>query len=153
MLAYAKANPGKLGVAVTSVGGIGHIGLLQLADRAGVEFNIIPYKSEPESIPPTLQGDVQTNYMSGGQIKQHIDSGRVLALATSGLERWNRFPTVPTVNESAVAGWTGSFWLGVIAPADIPGDALNKIYAAYDAGLKNAEVQKRFTDIGFLAVG
>jgi len=101
MVAYAKANPGKLEYGHTGTGTTPHLAVEEFAEKAGIQLNPIPYKGSAELVPAILGGHIRV--MSGTlDVAPHVQSGKLRLLATLGSQRSKAFPDVPTVKES---GW------------------------------------------------
>src|SRR5262249_47727881 len=123
-IAYAKANPGKLNVSGGSAFSDGYFGLLQLKAVAGIDFLLVPTKSSAEGIPAQLNGLLDVSVFNGA-VKPQVDSGKLIPLAVTGRERWDQFPTMPTILE---LGYDLSFHTasGVIGPAKMQPAVVNK---------------------------
>jgi tripartite-type tricarboxylate transporter receptor subunit TctC len=101
MVAYAKANPGKLEYGHTGTGTTPHLAIEEFSDKAGIQLNPIPYKGSAELVPAILGGHIRM--MSGTlDMAPHVQSGKLRLLATLSSQRNKAFPNVPTVKES---GW------------------------------------------------
>jgi tripartite-type tricarboxylate transporter receptor subunit TctC len=101
MVAYAKANPGKLEYGHTGTGTTPHLAVEEFAEQAGIKLAPIPYKGSAELVPALLGGHIRV--MSGTlDVAPHVQSGKMRLLATLGSQRSKAFPNVPTVKES---GW------------------------------------------------
>ncbi len=101
MVAYAKANPGKLEYGHTGTGTTPHLAVEEFAEKAGIKLNPIPYKGSAELVPAILGGHIRV--MSGTlDVAPHVESGKLRLLATLGSQRSKAFPNVPTIKES---GW------------------------------------------------
>lgn len=101
MVAYAKANPGKLEYGHTGTGTTPHLAVEEFAEKAGIKLNPIPYKGSAELVPAILGGHIRV--MSGTlDVAPHVQSGKLRLLATLGSKRAKAFPDVPTIKES---GW------------------------------------------------
>ncbi|TNF62510.1 MAG: tripartite tricarboxylate transporter substrate binding protein [Burkholderiales bacterium] len=101
MVAWAKANPGKLEYGHTGTGTTPHLAVEEFAEKAGIKLNPIPYKGSAELVPAILGGHIRV--MSGTlDVAPHVQSGKLRLLATLGSKRSKAFPDVPTIKES---GW------------------------------------------------
>jgi tripartite-type tricarboxylate transporter receptor subunit TctC len=152
LVAYAKANPGKLNFAGTEPGGVRHFLLERIHAATGIRMTNVPYKGDAASLTDRLSGIVEIGISAGG-FKPHIDSGKLVALATTGPARMQEFPSVPTLEESGYKGFTLTSWFGLVAPAGTPPDIMSKLNAALNTGLKSPEVIRLLAQQGFLPVG
>lgn len=139
LVAYAKANPGKLNFGSTGVGSTGHFALELLNVIAGTQITHIPYKGEAQLIQATFAGEIHLFFTSGG--KQYADAGKLQVIASSGNTRWKLFPERPTMKESGV-DVVITQWMGVVAPPGTPADILNKLAGAFSTAMKAPHVMK-----------
>ncbi|MBM3347924.1 MAG: tripartite tricarboxylate transporter substrate binding protein, partial [Betaproteobacteria bacterium] len=152
LVTFAKANPGKLNFAGTEPGGVRHFLLERIHAATGIRMTNVPYRGDTASLADRLAGIVEIGISAGG-FKPHIDSGKLVALATTGPARMQEFPTVPTLEESGYKGFTLTSWFGLVAPAGTPPDIMSKLNAALNTGLKSPEVIRLLAQQGFLPVG
>src|SRR5204863_459276 len=120
LIAYAKANPGKLSNASSSNGSPGHVSGELFKYMTGTEVVHVPYKGGAPAIGDLIAGNVQLMFESTNSIAPHVKAGRVRALAVTGLQRAHSLPDVPTMIEAGVPGYEVNAWSGVIAPAGLP---------------------------------
>ncbi|HEY4542420.1 MAG TPA: tripartite tricarboxylate transporter substrate binding protein [Noviherbaspirillum sp.] len=146
MIAYAKANPGAINNA-TAGPGTGHdlMGNL-LNTMAGIKTTQVHYRGAGPALQDVLAGNAHCIF-GGGDVKQYVVSGKLKALATSGMKRDDNFPGVPTMDEAGVKGYDISWWQGLAAPAKTPQPVLAKLTAAAQAALKEPDLQKRAGDL------
>ena len=127
LIAYAKANPGKLLNASSSNGSPGHVGGELFKFMTGTDIVHVPYKGGAPAINDLMAGRVQLMFESLNSISSFARSGAVRALAVTGDHRSTAFPDLPTVAEAAVPGYSAPTWSGVIAPMRSP--AMRQFYA------------------------
>ncbi len=151
LVAYAKANPGKLNYGTNGIGSSIHLYMELLMAATGTEMTHIPYKGQTESIPDRLSGTTHF-WFGAAEAKPFIEKGQLVAIVTSGPQRMKEFPDTPTLIESGV-NLTLKAWLGVVAPPGTPPDVITKLNAAFAAALNSAEVRKRFEFAGHVGVG
>jgi tripartite-type tricarboxylate transporter receptor subunit TctC len=148
MLAYLKANPGKLTIGHPGNGSTNHLALLQLQKAAGVKFNIIPYKSNGLALNDLLGGQID------GVIDQiptsigHIREGRLTAVAVTTAKRARQLPDTPTLAQSGVTGFDETTPLVLMAPAGTPVEIVNKLNAAVADAIADPTVGKREAELG-----
>ena len=148
LVAYAKANPGKLGYATSGIGTSNHLAAELLQSVAGIELTNIPYKGSSQIVPDLLSGTVIMSMESSlATTLQHIRSGKLKALAVTSPTRAKALPDVPTVAESGSPGFAVETWFGLVAPAATPAAVVQKLHDAWAKGAKTAEAQAAFDNI------
>src|SRR3954447_9554710 len=148
LIAYAKANPGKLSNASSSNGSPGHVGGELFKFMTGTNIVHIPYRGGAAAINDLIAGRVQIMFESLNSIAPHARSGSVRALAVTGERRSPGFPDVPTVAEAGVPGYAAPTWSGVIGPAGIPRPVVDKLNAAINRAVQSPTFKERFASIG-----
>ena len=148
LIAYAKANPGKLSNASSSNGSPGHVGGELFKFMTGTEIVHIPYRGGAPAINDLIAGRVQLMFESLNSISPHARQGSVRALAVTGEHRSPGFPDIPTLAEAGVPGYAAPTWSGVIGPAGIPRPIVDKLNAAINRAIQSASFKERFAVIG-----
>jgi tripartite-type tricarboxylate transporter receptor subunit TctC len=148
LVAYAKANPGKLLNASSSNGSPGHVGGELFKFMTGTEIVHVPYKGGAPAIQDLIAGRVQLMFESLNSIAPHAKSGTVKALAVGSDHRSAAFPDLPTIAESGVPGYEAGTWTGVIAPAGVPRPIVDKLNAAINKAITMPNFKARFAQIG-----
>jgi tripartite-type tricarboxylate transporter receptor subunit TctC len=148
LIAYAKANPGKLLNASSSNGSPGHVGGELFKFMTGTEIVHVPYKGGAPAINDLLAGRVQMMFESLNSIAPFARSGAVRALAVSGDHRSAAFPDLPTVAEAGVPGYSAPTWSGVIAPAGVPRPIIDRLNAAINRALQSQAMRQFYASIG-----
>jgi tripartite-type tricarboxylate transporter receptor subunit TctC len=148
LIAYAKANPGKLSNASSSNGSPGHVSGELFKHMTGTEIVHVPYKGGAPAIADLIAGNVHLMFESTNSIAPHVRAGRVRALATSGSRRSKSFPDLPTIAEAGVPGYEVNAWTGVIAPAGLPRPVLEKLNAAVNAAIEEPQTKQRLFELG-----
>ena len=152
LIAYAKANPGKLSNASSSNGSPGHVGGEMFKFMTGTEIVHVPYKGGAPAINDLIAGRVQLMFESLNSIAPFARSGQVRALGVSGEKRSPAFPDLPTIAE-AVPGYSAPTWSGVIAPAGVPRPIVDKLNAAINKAIQSATFKERIAAIGDAPAG
>ena len=147
LIAYAKANPGKLNGGSSGIGGTSHLALELFKSITHINIVHVPYKGEGESIPALMGDQIQMTITPAGP-KQFVDAGRLRVLATTGKERWSVFPDTPTVMEAGVPEFSFTLWIALIAPPGTPSDVVAKLNSAFNGALKSPEVLRRLQAVG-----
>jgi tripartite-type tricarboxylate transporter receptor subunit TctC len=148
LIAYAKANPGKLLNASSSNGSPGHVGGELFKFMTGTQIVHVPYKGGAAAIQDLIAGRVQVMFESLNSIAPHAKSGSVKALAVGSDHRSAAFPDLPTIAEAGVPGYEAGTWSGVIAPAHLPRPVVDKLNAAVNQAIQSPNFKARFAQIG-----
>lgn len=126
LIAYAKANPGKLNYGTPGNGTSGHLSGEYLKVRAGIDVTHVPYRGTGGVVPDLLGGNLQMAVDNLPAYLQHVRAGTMRMLAVTSAERWFAVPEVPTVQESGISNFEAVAWFGVQAPARVPQAALDR---------------------------
>ena len=148
LIAYAKANPGKLLNASSSNGSPGHVSGELFKYMTGTRIEHVPYKGGSMAINDLIAGHVQLMFESLNSIAPFARSGRVRALAVTGARRSPGFPDLPTIAEAGVPGYEAGTWSGVIGPAGMPRPVIDKLNAAINQVISSPAFRDRFALIG-----
>jgi tripartite-type tricarboxylate transporter receptor subunit TctC len=127
LIAYAKANPGKLNFANSGTGGAPHLAGVEFAQRTGVQWAYIPYKGGSAAVTDVIAG--QSNVLFNGMLATYpsVKSGRLRGLAVSSATRVPSAPELPTVAESGLPGFETGSYQGLLAAAGTPRDIVTKL--------------------------
>ena len=147
LIAYAKANPGKVNMASNGAGNLTHISGELFKMMAGVDLFHVPYHGELEAQADLLAGRAQVMFDPIISCLGQIKAGKLRALAVTTPKRIDSLPGVPTVGET-VPGYEVTGGLGVGAPRDTPAEVIDKLNAAIDAGLNDDAVRGRLIQLG-----
>jgi tripartite-type tricarboxylate transporter receptor subunit TctC len=147
-LADARARPGAISYASAGPGSSVHMvtALFELA--AGVKLNHIPYKGSGPALVDLISGQVQVMFDNMSSGMPHVQSGKLRALAVTGPRRDPRFPSVPTIAESGVPGYSGTSWFTLAAPRSMPAALVDKLNRDVQAALANPETAARLDKLG-----
>ena len=144
LVAYAKANPGKLNFGSSGNGTISHLTGEMFNTLNGTQITHIPYKGSAFVFPDLLSGQISVMYDSTISIGSLVKSGKVKALAVTGAKRSVLVPELPTVAESGYPGFESTNWFGFFAPAATPKDILARLNAAAVKVLAAPDLHARF---------
>ena len=147
LVAYAKAQPGRLTYASSGPGSLQHIAAELFKSMAGVDLVHVPFKGSGHAVVDLVAGQVDMNFDSIPATIQHIKSGKLRALAVTSARRASAFTDVPTIAESGYPGYDLTTWWGLFAPAGTPEDVLERVHADAVAALRNPEVRERFAGL------
>jgi tripartite-type tricarboxylate transporter receptor subunit TctC len=145
--AFAKANPGKLNMAV-GIGGSSHVFAERIRAAMGIDFAIIGYKGSAQSYIDLAAGRIDLVLATD---KSLVESGKLVALATTGRERWSSLPKVPTLTEAGVPV-AGTLWLSVIAHKNTPPEIVARLNSAFSAAVRTPEFIKKIEGTGYAAM-
>ena len=148
LIAYARANPGKLNMAVGGVGSVDHVTGNLLKQAAGIDFQLIPHNGAAPATAAVLGGHIETA-MLAINLEPQAASGKLLRLATASPKRLAEAPEWPTVAESGVPGFAGvTSWVGVFAAPGTPRDIIMKLNGAINAALNDPATRARVQNVG-----
>ncbi|HZF77789.1 MAG TPA: tripartite tricarboxylate transporter substrate binding protein [Acetobacteraceae bacterium] len=148
LLAFARANPGRLNYATPGNGTSGHLSGEYLKARAGVDLTHVPYRGTGALIPDLIGGQVQMAVDNLPAYLPHVRDGRLRMLAVTSAERWFAVPEVPTVQEGGVPDFEAVAWFGLQAPARTPRPALERLSAAVLEIVRDPATVTRLRDLG-----
>ena len=131
LVAYAKANPGKLRFGSSGVGTANHLAGELLANLAQIDLKHVPYKGAGPALTALMSGEIQIMITAFSSALQHINSGRFRALAMCSRERSPSLPDVPTAKEAGIDGYEVSNWYGILAPGGTPHDIISRLNGAW----------------------
>jgi tripartite-type tricarboxylate transporter receptor subunit TctC len=143
LIALAKATPGKLNFASTGTGTSTHLAAALFATMAGVALTAIPYKGVAPAVTDLLGEHVDLMFCPTASVVGLVHEGKLRALAVTSVKRSALFPQLPTVAEAGLAGYAAELHYGIVAPAGTPRPIVQKLNAALNAALANAEVKNR----------
>ncbi len=152
LIAYAKANPGKLSWSSSGNGGLPHLtgALLNLVTK--INTHRIPYKGSMPAFNDLLAGRVQYNIDAVSIGLQHVKAGRLLALATTGPARLPFLPDVPALKET-LPGLEVLNWYGMMLPAGTPQEVVTQLHAEIFKAMKTPEIHAKLVSYGFDPIG
>ena len=148
LVAYGKANPGKINWASSGNGAGGHLGLVLFAKNAGIQVVHVPYKGSSGARTDVLGGQVQMMFDAVPTMVQNVRAGKVRAIATTGKKRSDVMPDVPTMNEAGVPGYDAPIWLGFMAPTGTPRPVVDKLNGDIARVVTRPDVKKAWFDQG-----
>jgi hypothetical protein len=147
-IAYAKANPGKLNYASQGNGSVSHIGTEIFKQITGVDMVHVPYKGSGPAVQDVLAGQVQVFITTPPSVMQHVQSGKLKALAVTGKTRHPGMPDVPTTAEAGLPIFQLESWVALYAPAKTPASVVAKLSEDVKKSLALPEVKERADTAG-----
>jgi tripartite-type tricarboxylate transporter receptor subunit TctC len=153
LIAYAKANPGKVNYASSGHGAAAHLSAELFRSMAKVDIVHVPYKGAAPALQDLIAGHTQMMFATAASVVPHIQSGRVRALAVTTIKRTALFPDLPTVDELGLKGFEATTWHGLVAPARVPKEVITTLHSAMATALADAAVRKSLGALGVDIMG
>jgi tripartite-type tricarboxylate transporter receptor subunit TctC len=148
LIAYAKANPGKLNYASTGNGTSNHLSFELFKNMTKTFVTHIPYKGSAPAVTDLIGGQVQVMFDNTPNVLPHVKAGKLKALGVSSKARTPFAPEIPSVDEAGVPGYDVTVWFGILTVAGTPRDIVQRLNAEMVKILTSAEVKDRFTKAG-----
>jgi tripartite-type tricarboxylate transporter receptor subunit TctC len=146
-IAYAKANPGKINMASSGIGGGGHLAGELFKMLAGVNLVHVPFRGNGPALTALLGGQVDVLFPSLASSIAYIKSGQLRGLGVTAATRSDAVPDLPTVGEF-VPGYDVDAWYGIGAPKGTPAEVIDRLHNEVSAGLADPKLKARFADLG-----
>jgi tripartite-type tricarboxylate transporter receptor subunit TctC len=153
LIAFAKAKPDQLNYASNGVGSSTHLATELFKVMTGTKMTHVPYKGLSPATTDLLSGQVPVMFSSSVAMTPHVTSGRLRALAITGLNRSKALPQVPTVAEAGVRDYEAGSWYGILGPSGMDRAAADLLSREIAAAMKAPDVQQRLDSEGVLAIG
>lgn len=153
LVAYGKANPGKLNYGTAGVGTTPHLAAEMWKAATGIEATHVPYKGVGPSYVDLMSGKIQMEFSSIAGALPFTSKGNVIALATTGATRPAVYPDIPTMEEAGLKGFEIDLWLGVYGPAKLPPEVLEKLNRGIAKALQDDDLKKAFAKFGLTPRG
>lgn len=147
LIAYAKANPGKLAYASAGAGSTNHLSAVLFEKAAGIEMLHVPYKGGAPAVLDTVGGQTQLLFSASTQTLPHVKAGKLRLLGVTEAKRSALLPDVPTVGET-LPGYELGVWYGVFGPAGMPKELVARLNTEINKALANPDVRARMDAIG-----
>jgi tripartite-type tricarboxylate transporter receptor subunit TctC len=143
LIAYAKANPGKLFHASAGYGSAPHLASVLFESVAGIKFTHVQFKGGGPATQSLLAGDTQVNFATAPTVMGFVRAGRLKALAVSSKKPSPAVPGVPGAEEAGLPGYDFTFWFGLFVPAGTPPAIVQRLHAALNKGLVKQDVKDK----------
>lgn len=143
-IAYAKANPGKVNYAATS--SPNELASELLAQMSGIKLVRVPYRGAAPAMPDLISGQIQLMVSNIATLLPHVKTGRIRALAVTGLKRSELSPETPTVSELGLTGYSASTWYGMLAPAATPPSIVERLHSEINKALSDPAIKQQMID-------
>jgi tripartite-type tricarboxylate transporter receptor subunit TctC len=148
LLAYIRANPGKVNYGSAGIGSTEHMSGELLSAMANLKMVHVPYKGGAPMMADLIAGHIEMAVETSGSASPHIKAGGVRALAVSTAKRSPAFPDLPTLAEAGLTGYDVTTWFGLLAPKGTPAAIRDRLYKELSEILKSPEIAARLSDIG-----
>ncbi|MES2999526.1 MAG: tripartite tricarboxylate transporter substrate binding protein [Pseudomonadota bacterium] len=152
LVAYAKANPGKLSYGTSGNGSANHVAMELFLKAARIQMVHVPYKGSSAALVDLVSGSVPVAVGSVSAALPFINSGKLRALAVTGPTRWPSLPNVPTMNEAGHPAAGMVYWMGILAPAGTPLAVRKKFNQSFRVILGEASIRERLHVDGWNAI-
>ena len=147
LLAWGKANPGKLNIGTPNIGTTQHLAAELFKSQAGLDAQIVPFNGTPAVINALRGSQIDAGLDILSPLLAQIKSGDLLPLAITGKRRSRVLPNVPTAQEAGVAGFDVTSWNGLAVPAKTPKAVVERLHREINAALNDAGVKKQLQDL------
>jgi tripartite-type tricarboxylate transporter receptor subunit TctC len=145
---YARKNPGKLSFGSSGTGAASHLSAELFKSMASIEMLHVPYKGTGQAVTDLVGGQIDVMFSPAETVMQHVQAGRLKALAVTSAHRFAALPDLPTVAEAGVPGYEAIGWFGLFAPAATPKDLVAKVSADANKVLADPEVKQKMLAAG-----
>jgi tripartite-type tricarboxylate transporter receptor subunit TctC len=148
LLAAAKANPKEISYGTAGIGSTHHLAGELLASMSKNQLLHVPFRGDSASLTALLSGEIPMVIAPPTAVMANIKAGKLRAIATTGPQRWQGMPDVPTVTEQGVTGYDVQSWAGLMAPAGTPRTVIDRLNAEVQKAISVAAVKTRLEDMG-----
>ncbi|MDQ5847653.1 MAG: tripartite tricarboxylate transporter substrate binding protein [Pseudomonadota bacterium] len=153
LIAYARANPGKVNFGSSGIGAAAHLTTELLKQTAAIDMVHVPYKGTAPALIALMANDIQMLVDVPSTLMPHVRGGKIKALAMFSASRIPGAPEVPTVAEAGGPPLESSTWVLFLAPAGTPREIVNRLAAETRKAINESDIKERFTQIGIEPVG
>ena len=153
LVAYAKANPGKLNYASVGNGSSSHLNMELFKSVAGFDAVHVPFNGSPPAVKSTVQNETQMIFAVMQPLQAQVQAGALRAIAVTTAKRFPLLPDLPTIAESGYPGFEALAWNGVLVAANTPRAIIVRLNEAMNAVLKEPDVQQKMQGFGFDLIG
>src|SRR5262245_32761889 len=153
LITLAKAKPGSLSFASSGVGAAAHLTMEMFKARLGLDMVHVPYKGTAGALQDTVAGNINVMFDIVGPLMPQVTAGNVKALGLAAKEQIPAAPGVKTIIEQGVPDFTSGTWAGIIAPAGVPKEIVDRVAAEAKKALADPVATQRLADQGIVAIG
>ncbi len=152
LIALAKKEPGKLNYGNAGIGTASHIPAEVMKAMTGTDIQSIPYRGVAEAITDLLAGRIDMFFVGTQIAVQHVQQGKLRALAVTGAKRWKGMPDVPTMQEAGLKDFNIVNWFGLWLPAGAPRDIVQRLHTEVGKALTEPDIRRQFDALGLEGV-
>jgi tripartite-type tricarboxylate transporter receptor subunit TctC len=152
LIAAAKAKPGQIAYASSSIGNLTHLAAELFNSLAGVRMLHVPYKGGGPAMADLLAGRVAVFFSTVAVARPHLQSGKIKGLGVTTGRRTPALPAMPTIAEAGLPGYEVSGWYGLVAPTGTPKAAVSRLHGAVQAALRQGDIREKLLGVGVEAV-
>jgi tripartite-type tricarboxylate transporter receptor subunit TctC len=153
LIAYAKANPGKINFGSSGIGAAAHLTTELLKQTAGIDMVHVPFKGTAPALMAEMANDIQILVDVPSTLMPHVRGGKIKALAMFSKNRIQGAPEVPTMAEAGGPPLEASTWVMFLAPAGTPRPIIDRLAQEANKAVNDPEIKSKFTEIGIDPVG
>jgi tripartite-type tricarboxylate transporter receptor subunit TctC len=154
LIDYAKTNPGKLAYVTAGQNTSQHLAALLMGHMTGIDLLHVSYKGGSPALNDLLGGRVQMGILVQSTVMPHIKSGKLRPIAVAEADRAHALPEVPTIAQGGLAGFAiPESWLGILGPAALPREVVNRFNQAASKAIADPEVKSRVEGLGYEVTG
>jgi tripartite-type tricarboxylate transporter receptor subunit TctC len=153
LIAFARANPGRINWASPGTGSNPHVALEMLKLATGIDVVHVPFKGAAQAFTDLVAGQVDAQYTSFISSEAHIKSGRLKVLGVSGTKRLAVLPEIPTFREQGVAGADSTLWIGFVTATKTPRALIDTLNGGVNRALQTPDVRGRLEQLGLEVEG
>jgi tripartite-type tricarboxylate transporter receptor subunit TctC len=148
LVAAAKARPGQIDFASSGNGSAQHLVGALFGAMTGAQLNHVPYKGSGPAMQDLISGQVAVSFAGIPNVLSPVRGGRLRVLGVTGSRRWSELPDVPTLAEAGVPGYEATLWLGLVGPAALPAEIVQRLHAETAKALQDPDLQRQFRSAG-----
>ena len=153
LIAFAKANPGKLAYGSAGSGSLPHLATELMKSLTGMDIVHVPYKGGGPIVTDLLGGSVQVVIGDQANLMPHVKTGKLHALAVGSSKRSVNYPEIPTFSEAGLSGFEAVAWQGLVGPAALPSDIVKRLNEAFNKVMSMPDVRERLMAGGLDPIG
>jgi tripartite-type tricarboxylate transporter receptor subunit TctC len=153
LIAYAKANPGKLSYGSAGSGSLPHLGTELFKAQTGIDMVHVPYKGGGPMVTDLLGGNVQLVIADQANLMPHVATGKLRALAVATPKRSPNAPDLPTIAETGLTGFDATAWQGLVGPTGMPADVVKRLNQAVNKVMAMPAIRDKLLGGGLAPVG
>ena len=153
LIAYAKANPGKVNFGSSGIGAAAHLGMEYFMSLTGTKMVHAPYKGTAPALTDLMGGQIQIMFDVTSSMMPHVRGGRIRALGIASEKRSTAAPDTPTMIEGGVPGYVYGTWAMLLAPASTPREIVGRLSTEVAKAMRSPDIREKFATLGVDPVG